>query len=209
MINLKKFSTVLMSAGVLLGVLAAPVVGHADTKNSTATVNVTPSPTGDGTLSLDQVPNFTFGAGITTAGKTLNGTANQDLIVDDETGTASGWTVTANLGSFSVAGSNDTTTNAFPSSYMAVKTPNASPAGTKVGDAPDSSDATATLNVDGAADNIITAKSGQGVGKWDMAFSDIALHVLSVPMAKASYNANITWTLTSGPTSSTTDAASK
>ncbi|GAX08084.1 hypothetical protein IWT5_01236 [Secundilactobacillus silagincola] len=213
MINLKKFSTVLMSAGVLLGVLAAPVVGHADTKDSTVTASVSQDPN-HGSLSLKQVPEFTFQTHIVNDGKAA-GTADKDLIVDDETASASGWNLSAQLNSFS----SDKENSALSPSgaYMGLlptldKGSNVS--NSKVGAEPvvrndgptlsaGAKDATNIAsaenaeqhkNADGTADGI-----GEGIGQWNIAFNP-TLNA-TFPMVATSYSTTITWTLTSGPTS--------
>lgn len=209
MINFKKFSTVLMSAGVLLGVLAAPVVGHADTKNSTLTANVSQD-SNHGSLSLVQVPDFTFQSHIVNNG-TATGTANKNLIVNDATDSASGWTLSANLNSFS----SDKKESMFDLSgvYMGLSPKLNTGASSKIGaepvvDAP-------TLN-EGATNGPTVASAvgaaqhkdkngnadgiGAGVGQWDIAFAPTTLHA-KFPMIAASYSSTITWTLTSGPTS--------
>lgn len=209
MIDLKKFSTVLMSAGALLGVLAVPVVGHADTKDSKITANFSQDPN-HGSLSLMQVPDFTFQSHIVNNG-TAAGTANKNLIVNDATDSASGWTLSANLNSFN----SDKKDSMFDLSgvYMGLSPKLNTGASSKVGaepvvDAP-------TLN-EGAADAPVVASAvsatqhigengnadgiGAGVGQWDIAFAPTTLHA-KFPMIAASYSSTITWTLTSGPTS--------
>lgn len=212
MINLKKFSTVLMSAGALLGVLAAPVVGHADTStDSKVTASVSQDPN-HGSLSLSQVPDFSFHSHIVNNGKAA-GTASKDLIVDDDTGSASGWNLSAKLNSFS----SDKTDAMFKltGAYVGLlPTLDTSAKNSTVGVAPVvRNDAPTIISNANAATNIASAESatqhkngsgtadgiGEGIGQWNIAFNPTLYATL--PMVAASYSSTITWTLTSGPTS--------
>lgn len=207
MINFKKFSMVLMSTGALLGVLAVPVVGHADTtQTSTATVNVKPNPTGDGLLSLTSAPGFTFGKGVTTSDTLLKGSATDDLVVSDLTGTASGWNVTAQLKKFSDP--NNAKSDPLTGAFMGIGTPTV----THTEDGIAAGNATAenaTLIEGGAPTTVMSAASQAGVGVWNTSFAGSTLKILTLPMTTATYTAQIAWTLTSGPTSSSTNTASK
>ena len=207
-----------MSAGVLLGVLAAPVVGHADTstdatpnqKTSTATVNIdAPS---NGTLTLVSVPSFTFDGNIVnnySGDNKISGKTKGNLVVDDQTGKAAGWTVAAQLDKFSTTSSSNSAAVLgnggvyLGMGNMSATAPSSNP---NSGAAP--SIGNASLAADGSSVNVVTAKAatgvdgdkGQGSGEWDMSFSNPSLGAF-VPWVKASYSASIAWTLTAGPTS--------
>lgn len=209
MTNLTKFSTVLVGAGALLGILAAPVVGHADTKDSTVTASVSQDPH-HGSLSLKQVPNFTFQSHIVNDGKAA-GTASQNLTVDDETDSASGWNLSAKLNTFSA----DKADAMFKltGSYIGLL-PTLAGDNSKVGAAPVvRNDAPTIISGANTATNIASAESasqhkgtngtsdgiGEGIGQWNIAFNPTLYATL--PMISATYSSTITWTLTSGPTS--------
>ncbi|GAW98251.1 WxL domain-containing protein [Secundilactobacillus mixtipabuli] len=209
MTSLKKFSTVLMSAGILLGVLAAPVVGHADSQNSPVTANVAQDPK-HGSLSITQVPDFTFQSNIVNDG-TAAGSADKDLTINDATDSASGWTLSAQLNAFK-ANKEGALFN-ISGAYMGLSPKITATGNSTVGTAP--TPASATLN-GGATNAPIVASAlsaeqhknangtadgiGEGIGTWNIAFAPTTLHA-TFPMIAATYSSTITWTLTSGPTS--------
>ena len=199
---LNKFSTGLLSAGILFGVLAAPVVGHAATKTSDAEVDIS-APKGDaGTLKLVQVPNLTFGS--TPGHKTLTQNTNGSIIVDDETGTASGWNLSAQLTDFQVVSGvnlNQTLSGTTLGLYdTADPTLDTSDDTASIGAAP--RHLGAQLGTNNVSSDIVNAAYGQGIGKWNIPVQRATLNG-NFPKVTANYKATMTWNLTSGPTSST------
>ncbi|MTV82803.1 WxL domain-containing protein [Secundilactobacillus folii] len=198
-----KLGIELVSAGaLLLGVGSLPVIAHADgdSMTSDATINVIKS-TQTGSLKLVSVPSFTFSKALDSADTSLTDAApSGQLDVDDETHTASGWNVTAQMSNFTDA-SKQTVSNGW---YMGLGMQAPQFTGDKqVGDSPSDSSAT-TLNAGGAAVTVQSAADGAGLGDWQTNFANATLSLGTLPAKVASYNATITWSLTSGPTSDVT-----
>ncbi|GAX00364.1 WxL domain-containing protein [Secundilactobacillus silagei] len=204
---LNKFSTGLLSAGILFGVLAAPVVGHAaDTSNNggsqttDAKVNITAPSGKDGSLTIVKAPIFIF-----------NGTSDShqiqadsdDLIVNDGTGTASGWHVSAQMSEFSVSDGKNLGQKLTGYSLSSWTNLGAAPKLDKgeqlAGDAPVKTGW--QLSADGKAANVANAVAGDGVGQWVIPFDKVVL-TGNFPKLNTQYTSKMTWTLTSGPTSS-------
>lgn len=196
----------LVSSGLLLlGVGSVPTVAHAadaTPTTSTATINVVKSSeTGD--LKLVSVPSFTFSKSLDSANTQLtDNNVSPNLEVDDETHTASGWNVTAQLGQFTDSDGKDVSDGNGWSMGLTPDTPAFTAKTTQtaqVGGNP--SVIGQTLAPGKAAATVETADSGAGLGDWQTHMSSAKLNITSLPAKVATYTATITWTLSSGPTS--------
>lgn len=208
-----KMKAKLLISAVALGMalpLALPVVANAADADPAATADKSASVTvtggdlsfgTDATSSGIEAPSFTFAASVSNKSQTLSPTnftdtknsatdkyAGSNLAVDDETGTGSGWNVTANLGAFTGTQSLGATLN------MVTTTPKAGEAATS---------ATTPLVAGGTPTPVFSAAKGNGMGT---STADFAKSTLDLPADAyaGTYTAALTYTLTSGPTDNPT-----
>ncbi|MGQ4557993.1 WxL domain-containing protein [Levilactobacillus hammesii] len=210
-----KMKAKLLISAVALGMAlpgAFPVIANAaDTPAATADKSASVTVKG-GDLSFGtdtasggiEAPSFDFSANVSNKSQTLSPTnfadtknadtdkyADSNLAVDDETGTGSGWNVTAKLGTFT--GAKNKTQSLGATLNMKTTTPQA---GVAAG-----TDATTTDLVAGStsATPVFSAASGKGMGT---ATADFAKSTLTLPTAAYadSYTADLTYELTAGPT---------
>lgn len=215
-----KIKSGLLTSAIVLGMvapLALPVVANA--------ADTTPAATADKSASVDvsagalaitkddsgnlEAPSFQFtGAKASTAAQnglkaatfanekgTTDKYAGSELAVDDNTGSGAGWHVTAKLGSFS-----DTASHSLSGATLHMN-----PAST----ASDDTDAAATASTTdltagaSAASVVFSAAAGKGLGHSSTDFAGATLDLPSAEYA-GHYVADLTYTLTSGPSDNPT-----
>lgn len=156
----------------------------------------------NGPLSLDYVPDLTFGAHtISSTLQVYNTTTNKPYIqVTDLRGTGAGWRVSTALSNFSNSG--------IPSlNGAALLLTNGSPISTYATSAP-APIAAVTLESDNSPVDIVTAGNadgGQGRGTWLIRWypaggaADVQLRVPAASASVGTHTATITWTLYDAP----------
>ncbi|MEJ6348017.1 WxL domain-containing protein [Holzapfeliella sp. He02] len=167
-----------------------------------------------GPLSIDFAPAFDFGVGtISNESKTYS---LQDAVYDDgqtrnhkpfvqvtdRRGNGQGWTLNANISKFTNSQASGNPQENLRGAEVKISPKNAPTAGYgSVSDAPTGFSSSIKLSEN--SQNIMTASNRQGMGTW-LQFLDPANITLTVPGGTAikgnAYSANVTWTLSAGPT---------
>lgn len=200
-------------------VIVRPTAAHAeistDGKTATNEATFTLNAETTGTLKITDATDLTFTSKNITASDVVTSTTGESSIsIQELSGAAPGWSVTATLGEFT-----DTTVSTkklvgaqifYPAgeatTTAAASTPAASALPTFLGTetAFEGTTTGISVNAGGSAVKIIEAAKGKGYGNWKMSYSGDNKVQLKVPQGqlKGSYKATLTYTLQDAPVTS-------
>lgn len=197
-----------LCGAVFATALAFPVVANAETvTDDTAKATFELVAPDSGALSIVSADDLVFNAATITADNVVTTTsADSAITIQEISGAAPGWTLTAQLGNFT--GSNSTTISGARLFY-----PSITPTTTKTGDT--SSILPTSVNTDNAftgtdkgvilssggdSVKIVGADLGKGYGEWEMNYptSKVQLEIPAGNLA-STYTATLTYTLTDTP----------
>ena len=167
-----------------------------DTANTEATVTFTVDP-GTNILELVSAPAIDFGTHpLPDTGTTYNAVQiENDLIVDDDRGLLTGWTVTGQLGNFTASGGAVTT---LEQSRIVFQNPSLSNSGASYAPVPS---AEVILTPGGNAETFMTASSGSGAGEWTLSWTNPNIQLFANGLFVEGLNtATIDWTALATPT---------
>lgn len=164
--------------------------GQSGTSKVTATLTSSTDPA-DKTVKLTAVPDLDFGTKeITAAAIDMPQTTDGTVSVSDARGTGAGYTVDVAL----TTPFTDTASHVLTGSTLSV----INAGGKSVENASNTNAGTTATLTDTAAQNIVTAKTGEGLGNWNYTIKGSNLNVLPGAYA-GSYEGQLTWTLTATP----------
>ncbi|WP_143463428.1 WxL domain-containing protein [Levilactobacillus enshiensis] len=222
--TLQLLATAALVAGFGFTTVTANAADTADTtatgsKTTTANVNLTqkkvdptdPSnPDTAGNIKLTKAPSFDFGTQEldgTTSNFTKTATPTSTVQVVNP-GAPSGWNVQVKSTGLKTTDGTDLKGSDIVLTNGDVTTSNKDAAGNadNSGAPTFNSDSVKIDLSNGAYQPVATAAANEGVGTWDMAFSNAALNIAGSNVA-GEYTGNLVWALTNAPTGMATDPA--